>query len=184
VLLRPDGAVEVLPIFTVGHSNRSLEEFVAILQNAGIELVADVRTVPRSRANPQFNGDTLPNSLEAFGIGYQRFAELGGLRGRSKEIPPEVNGSWYNASFHNYADYAMSAAFAAELDQLMAAAEAKSTAIMCAEAVWWRCHRRIIADYLLVRGRTVLHLMGNDRVETASLTPAAELRDGVLIYPG
>jgi uncharacterized protein (DUF488 family) len=177
------GTAQVLPIFTVGHSNRSIEEFVAILQNAGIELVADVRTVPRSRANPQFNGDTLSNSLAAFGIGYQRFAELGGLRSRSKDVPPEVNASWRNASFHNYADYAMSDSFAAGLDRLMAVAETKSTTIMCAEAVWWRCHRRIIADYLIARGRTVLHLMGNDRVETASLTPAAKPRDGVLVYP-
>ena len=146
--------------------------------------MADVRTVPRSRANPQFNGATLPDSLEAVGIGYQRFAELGGLRSRSKEVVPEVNGSWRNASFHNYADYAMSDSFAAGLDRLTVAAEVQPTAIMCAEAVWWRCHRRIIADYLIVRGRTVLHLMGNGRVETASLTPTAEPRDGVLVYPG
>jgi len=178
------GTAQVLPIFTVGHSNRSLDEFVAILQEAGIKLVADVRTVPRSRANPQFNGDILPSSLEGFGIGYQRFAELGGLRSRSKDVPPEVNGSWRNASFHNYADYAMSDSFAAGLDRLTAAADIQPTAVMCAEAVWWRCHRRIIADYLIARGRTVLHLMGNGRVETASLTPAAEPRDGVLVYPG
>jgi uncharacterized protein (DUF488 family) len=178
------GTAQVLPIFTVGHSNRSLEEFAAILQDTGIKLVADVRTVPRSRANPQFNGDILPSSLEAFGIGYQRFAELGGLRGRSKDVPPEVNGSWRNASFHNYADYAMSDSFADGLDRLIAAADTQPTAVMCAEAVWWRCHRRIIADYLIARGRTVLHLMGNGRVETASLTRAAEPREGVLVYPG
>jgi uncharacterized protein (DUF488 family) len=178
------GAAQALPIFTVGHSNRTFEEFVAILQSAGVELIADVRTVPRSRANPQFNGDTLPNSLENFGIGYQHFAELGGLRGRSKEIPPEVNGSWRNSSFHYYADYAMSGSFADGLDHLAAVADPQPTAIMCAEAVWWRCHRRIIADYLIVRGRTVLHLIGNGRIEPASLTPAAEPCDGVLVYPG
>jgi len=174
----------VLPIFTVGHSNRSLEEFAAILRNAGIELVADVRTVPRSRANPQFNGDTLPISLEAFGIGYQRFAELGGLRSRSKEVSREVNGFWSNASFHNYADYAMSDSFAAGLHRLMSVAETQSTAMMCAEAVWWRCHRRIIADYLILHGRTVLHLMGGGRTEPARLTPEARPEDGVLVYPG
>ena len=174
----------MLPIFTVGHSNRSLEEFAAILRNAGIELVADVRTVPRSRANPQFNGDTLPISLEAFGIGYQRFAELGGLRSRSKEVSREVNGFWSNASFHNYADYAMSDSFAAGLHRLMSVAETQSTAMMCAEAVWWRCHRRIIADYLILHGRTVLHLMGGGRTEPARLTPEARPEDGVLVYPG
>lgn len=174
----------MLPIYTVGHSNRPLDEFVSILKGAEVELVADVRTVPRSRANPQYNGDALAVELQPFGIGYERFAELGGLRSRSKAVPPEVNGFWTNASFHNYADYAMSGTFAGGLDRLMAAAEAKPTAIMCAEAVWWRCHRRIIADYLIARGRTVLHLMGNGRVETASLTPAAEPRDGVLVYPG
>lgn len=171
-------------MFTIGHSNRSFEDFLAILAGAGVELVADVRTVPRSRANPQFNGDILPAQLGAHGIGYERFAELGGLRGRSKEIPPEVNGFWTNASFHNYADYAMSSAFADGLDRLRAVAETQSTAIMCAEAVWWRCHRRIIADYLILHGRTVLHLMGGGRIEPATLTPDARPEDGVLVYPG
>jgi uncharacterized protein (DUF488 family) len=174
----------MIPVFTIGHSNRSLEEFAAILEGAGADLVADVRTVPRSRANPQFNGDSLPASLEPFSIGYEHFAELGGLRGRSREVPPEVNGFWSNASFHNYADYAMSESFAAGLDRLLEVANARPTAIMCAEAVWWRCHRRIIADYLIARGRTVLHLMGERRIEPAQLTPAAEQRDGVLVYPG
>ena len=174
----------MLPVYTIGHSNWPFDNFAAILKGAGVELVGDVRTVPRSRANPQYNEDVLPAALEPLGISYRRFAKLGGLRGRSKEVPGEVNGFWSNASFHNYADYAMSDSFAAGLDRLMAVAETKSTAIMCAEAVWWRCHRRIIADYLIARGRTVLHLMGNDRVETASLTPAAKPRDGILVYPG
>lgn len=172
------------PIYTVGHSNRPLDEFVSILKGAGVELVADVRTVPRSRANPQYNGDALAAELEPFGIGYQRFAELGGLRGRSKAEPPEINGFWTNASFHNYADYAMSSTFAEGLDQLMEAAGTQSTAIMCAEAVWWRCHRRIIADYLILHGRTVIHLMGGGRAEPARLTPDARAEDGVLVYPG
>lgn len=178
------GAIQLLPIFTVGHSNRSLEEFAAILRNAGIQLVADVRTVPRSRANPPFNGDILPNSVDPFGIRYKRFAELGGLRSPSKDVPPEVNRFWHNASFHNYADYAMSDSFAAGLHRLMSVAETQSTAMMCAEAVWWRCHRRIIADYLILHGRTVLHLMGGGRTEPARLTPEARPEDGVLVYPG
>ena len=171
------------PIYTVGHSNRSLEEFVAILQSARVELVADVRTMPRSRANPKFNGATLPTSLEPFGIGYQRYGDLGGLRSRSKDVVPEVNGYWRNSSFHNYADYAMSESFSAGLDRLIAVADVRPTAVMCAEAVWWRCHRRIIADYLVARGRSVLHLMGSGRVEPAQLTPAAQHRDNHLVYP-
>jgi len=173
----------VLPVFTIGHSNRPFEDFAAILKDARVEQVADVRTVPRSRANPQYNADALPNELAGSGIEYERFTELGGLRGRSHEVPPEVNGFWQNTSFHNYADYAMSDSFAAGLDRLTAVAEKKSTAIMCAEAVWWRCHRRIIADYLIARGRTVLHLMGNGRIEPAQLTFAAENRGGILLYP-
>jgi uncharacterized protein (DUF488 family) len=173
----------MLPVYTVGHSNRSIDEFVAILESAGVQLVGDVRTVPRSRANPQFNSDILPTELDPFGIGYRRFAELGGLRSRSKDVPPELNGFWTNASFHNYADYAMSSTFADGIDRLMEVAQTQTTAIMCAEAVWWRCHRRIIADYLILHGRTVLHLMGGGRMEAASLTPDAKAEDGVLVYP-
>ena len=142
-----------------------------------------MRTVPRSRTNPQYNFDRLPDELGDWQIGYQRIAELGGLRGRSPEVPPEVNGYWENQSFHNYADYALSAEFERALDQLMAISAERPTAIMCAEAVWWRCHRRIIADYLLLRGRTVIHLMGNGRMEPARMTPSAEERDGRLVYP-
>ena len=174
----------MLPIYTVGHSNRQFDEFAAILNGAGVELVADVRTVPRSRANPQYNADVLALKLKPFGVGYERFADLGGLRSRSKDVPAETNGFWQNASFHNYADYAMSADFAAGLHRLMAVAETQSTAIMCAEAVWWRCHRRIIADYLILHGRTVLHLMGAGRAEPARLTPESKAEDGVLVYPG
>jgi len=174
----------MLPIYTVGHSNRPLDEFVSILTGAGVGLIADVRTVPQSRANPQYNGDALAVELEPFGIGYQRFAELGGLRSRSKDVPREINDFWQNASFHNYADYAMSSIFAAGLQRLMAVAETQSTAVMCAEAVWWRCHRRIIADYLILHGRAVLHLMGGGRNEPARLTPEARPEDGVLVYPG
>jgi uncharacterized protein (DUF488 family) len=98
-------------------------------------------------------------------------------------VPPEVNGFWQNQSFHNYADYALSEQFAAGLDDLLGISSTRRCAIMCAEAVWWRCHRRIIADYLLIRGRTVFHLMGNDRVEPAHLTPAAKVRHRLIIYP-
>jgi uncharacterized protein (DUF488 family) len=145
--------------------------------------VIDVRTVPRSRTNPQYNADALPDDLARWQIRYDRIAGLGGLRGRSRDVPPEVNGFWINQSFHNYADYALSPEFGVALDQLVAEAARQSTAIMCSEAVWWRCHRRIIADYLLQRGLPVLHLMGRGRVDPATLTPAAGERDDRLVYP-
>jgi uncharacterized protein (DUF488 family) len=172
-----------LPVYTIGHSTRSIEEFAEILRSAGVQWVIDVRTVPRSRTNPQFNADVMPAALEPWQIGYDRIAGLGGLRGRSREIAPEVNGYWENQSFHNYADYAFSGAFAEGLDQLERLSDARATAIMCSEAVWWRCHRRIIADYLLLRGREVFHLMAAGKVEPARMTPAARERDGRLVYP-
>ncbi|HEX5258040.1 MAG TPA: DUF488 domain-containing protein [Sphingomicrobium sp.] len=153
------------------------------LRAGAVELVVDVRTVPRSRTNPQYNFDVLPDSLAEWQVGYRRIAELGGLRGRSPTVPPEVNGYWENRSFHNYADYALSKEFEHGLEQLVALAGERRTAIMCAEAVWWRCHRRIIADYLLLRGRDVIHLMGERRMEPARMTSAARERDGRLVYP-
>jgi uncharacterized protein (DUF488 family) len=125
----------------------------------------------------------LAGELAPYQIGYERIADLGGLRGRSKMIPPDVNGFWENQSFHNYADYALSDQFEAGLDDLLSVSADRRTAIMCAEAVWWRCHRRIIADYLLERGRKVIHLMGEGRAEPARITPAARTSDGHLVYP-
>ena len=145
--------------------------------------MVDVRTVPRSRTNPQYNFDVLGDALAPWQIGYGRITELGCLRGRSHDVPPDVNGYWENQSFHNYADYALSPAFEHGLDRLIELAAEHPTAIMCAEAVWWRCHRRIIADYLLERGLPVVHLMGGNRSEPARLTPAATERDGHLVYP-
>ena len=171
------------PIYTVGHSTRTIDEFVEILRPAGVQRIVDVRTVPRSRTNLQYNADVLPGTLEESQIGYDRIAALGGLRGRSKTVPPDVNGYWENQSFHNYADYALSSAFADGLDQLQRLADDRLTAIMCSEAVWWRCHRRIIADYLLLHGREVFHLMGVGKIEPARITAAAKARDGRLVYP-
>jgi len=172
------------PFFTIGHSNRSLTDFVDILEGAGVAFVVDVRTVPRSRTNPQYNHDVLPESLAAFGIGYDHIASLGGLRGRDRNVPADVNAFWQNTSFHNYADYAMGGDFRAGLDRLLEHGRRQRSAIMCAEAVWWRCHRRIIADYLLVAGEDVFHLMGPGRVQPASLTAAAcAAGSGVLTYP-
>ena len=171
-------------IFTVGHSTRTIPQFADLLRCGPVSLVVDVRTVPRSRRNPQFNEDVLGSELAAYQIGYMRIAGLGGLRGRSHEVPSATNAYWENASFHNYADYALSDAFGQALAELLALSATQRCAIMCAEAVWWRCHRRIIADYLLARGRTVLHLMGSDRIEPARLTPGAQVSDGKVTYPG
>ena len=172
------------PFYTVGHSTRSIPEFVALLRIADIALVVDIRTVRRSRANPQFNGDTLPQSLAAFGIGYEHIVELGGLRGKAKDIPPSLNAFWANQSFHNYADYALSTEFLDGLDRLVSLGRQRRCAIMCAETVWWRCHRRIVADYLISCGETVFHLMDHDKVEPAKLTEGAKARDdGTLVYP-
>jgi uncharacterized protein (DUF488 family) len=171
------------PVFTIGHSTRSIAEFVEVLRSGPANLVVDVRTVPKSRRNPQYNEDALGEELAPYQVGYTRIANLGGLRGRSHEVPPRVNGFWENQSFHNYADYALSEEFASALDQLLAISCERRCAIMCAEAVWWRCHRRIISDYLLERGREVFHLMGGGKVVPARMTAGAEPKDGKLIYP-
>lgn len=172
------------PFYTVGHSNRTSDELIRILDEAGVRFVADVRTVPRSRAQPQFNADTLGATLREAGIGYEHLPALGGLRKRSREIPVTVNGFWENQSFHNYADYAMGETFAAGLRWLRWIGHASPCAIMCAEAVWWRCHRRIISDYLLLAGETVLHILGHGNTQPATLTSAARATPaGLVTYP-
>lgn len=173
------------PFFTIGHSNRSREEFAALLTAADIALVADIRKVPRSRANPQFNKDTLPDTLAASGISYEHVVALGGLRGKARTLPPDVNGFWTNQSFHNYADYALSEEFRAGFAHLRELGHKRRCALMCSEAVWWRCHRRIVADYLIARGETVFHIMGQARLEPARLTEGAVVRPGeTVVYPG
>ncbi|HET7730691.1 MAG TPA: DUF488 domain-containing protein [Usitatibacter sp.] len=173
------------PFFTIGHSTRTLEEFVALLEPNGVRRVIDVRSVPRSRTNPQYNKDSLPASLAPHGIGYEHIAALGGLRGRKADVPPEVNGFWENRSFHNYADYAMSsAAFREGLERLLQLGRRERCAIMCAESVWWRCHRRIITDYLMARGEAVFHIVSGDVPEPARLTAEARpAGGGGLAYP-
>ncbi len=161
-----------MPIDTIGHSTHTIDSFVELLRGAGVECVVDVRSIRRSRTNPQFNQDTLPASLAAHGIDYRVIAELGGRRGRQHTIDPVVNGYWENTSFHNYADWAMQAAFHAGLDELRELAHRRHCAIMCAESVWWRCHRRIIADHLLACGETVRHILPT-RIEPATPTAGA-----------
>jgi uncharacterized protein (DUF488 family) len=173
------------PFFTIGHSNRNLDEFVALLNDAQIDFIADIRTVPRSRANPQFNKDTLPAALAPFDILYEHMAALGGLRGKARTSSQHVNAFWTNKSFHNYADYALTAPFRAGLEQLLNEGRKRRCTIMCSEAVWWRCHRRIVADYLIASEEKVFHIMGQGRLEPAHLTPGAVLQPGgTIVYPG
>ena len=172
------------PFFTIGHSTRPIGEFVALLRYAEVRFVVDVRTVPRSRTNPQYNSDVLPASLFEFQIGYGHIAALGGLRGRQRDVPEPVNAFWQNQNFHNYADYALSENFRFGLNTLRDLGHQSRCAIMCAEAVWWRCHRRIITDYLIANGETVFHILGPGRIEPAHITDAAKLASGgALTYP-
>jgi uncharacterized protein (DUF488 family) len=179
----PQSPPDRSPVFTIGHSTRTIPEFVDLLRKGRVELVVDVRSVPRSRTNPQYNLDALPDALAAFQIGHTRIAELGGLRPKSKTVPPEVNAFWTNQSFHNYADYALTDEFHAGLARLVELNAERRCAIMCSEAVWWRCHRRIVADYLLIGGAQVFHLMAPARVEPAKLTEAATPTGDALVYP-
>ena len=172
------------PFFTIGHGTRSVAELAALLGANGVGRLIDVRTVPRSRTNPQFNKDAMPDSLAPFGIGYRHIAALGGLRGRATGVPPQVNAFWENQSFHNYADYATTPAFREGLEELLALGDGERCAIMCAETVWWRCHRRIITDYLLASGRDVFHIVGDEVPELAKITPNAVADGNVLVYPG
>jgi hypothetical protein len=172
------------PFFTIGHSTHPLPEFVTLLQGSEIETLVDVRSIPRSRTNPQFNRDTLPDSLAAHQIDYVHIAELGGRRSAAKGGAPSPNGYWTHPAFRNYADYAMTDAFREGFTQLLELGHRNRCAIMCSEAVWWRCHRRIIADYLLCRGETVLHIMDAQHTPAATLTPGAQPQaDNTLIYP-
>ena len=171
------------PIYTIGHSTKSIPDFVELLRVGKVQRVVDIRSIARSRTNPQYNRDTLPISLAAYQIEHAQIPELGGLRKKSKTVPPEVNGFWVNQSFHNYADYALSYEFRTGLDRLLELARYNDCAIMCAEAVWWRCHRRIVADYLLQKGREVVHLMGSSRAEPAMMNAAAQVAADGLIYP-
>ncbi len=170
--------------FTIGHSTRTISEFVRLLQIADIRIVLDVRTIPRSRTNPQYNKEILPESLAEFQVQYEHLPELGGRRGKSHDIAPEVNAFWVNQSFHNYADYALSESFRSGLDQLRKIGHVNRCAIMCSEAVWWRCHRRIITDYLLSANEDVFHILSEDHIDPAALTlGVVHLADGTLTYP-
>jgi len=169
---------------TIGHSNRSADELIGMLRAARVALLIDVRTFPRSRTNPAFNVEIFPDDLARVQIDYRHCAALGGRRGKQPAVDERTNALWRVQSFHNYADYAMSEAFAAALAELIALGQEQRLALMCSEAVWWRCHRRIITDYLLMAGHAVTHLMAPGRTEPARLTPGAkEGPNGTVVYP-
>jgi uncharacterized protein (DUF488 family) len=175
---------EIRTVYTIGHSTHPIAEFETLLQQVAVDMLVDVRSIPRSRTNPQFNTDVLPETLSEVQIGYRHLAALGGLRHKKKGAAPSQNTFWRVAAFRNYADYAATDVFRTGLDELRTLARDNCCAIMCAEAVWWRCHRRIIADYLLAEGVPVMHIMGLDKIDLAKLTPGARLQsNGTLVYP-
>jgi uncharacterized protein (DUF488 family) len=167
-------------VLTVGHSNRPLEDFLAMLQAHAVDLLVDVRTIPRSRHNPQFNGDTLPGPLASAGIEYVHMPGLGGLRHARKD---SANTGWRNPSFRGYADYMQTAEFTRNLEDLLRAAEGKRAAVMCAESVPWRCHRSLIADALTARGVPVNHIMSASRADPHRLTSFARIEGVAVTYP-
>jgi uncharacterized protein (DUF488 family) len=167
-------------IFTIGHSNHSIAEFIALLQSHGIKRLVDVRTIPKSRHNPQFNRDALAASVRRAHIAYTHLPKLGGLRHARLD---SVNTGWNNSSFRGFADYMQTPEFSAALARLEKLASTKLCAIMCAEAVPWRCHRSLIADALAVRGHAVRHIMTPTRANPHKLTPFARVRGTQITYP-
>jgi uncharacterized protein (DUF488 family) len=174
------GFKEMSSILTIGHSTRAIEEFVAMLKAHGIEMLIDIRTVPRSRRHPQFNKESLPETLARERIGYEHMAGLGGLR---KPRKGSVNRGWRNDSFRGYADYMQTPEFERSVDELVSAARNKRVAVMCAEAVPWRCHRSLLADALSVRGLRVAHIMSQTTANEHRLTPWALVEGTRITYP-
>jgi uncharacterized protein (DUF488 family) len=174
---RPKPSTSVL---TIGHSTRTLAEFIRLLQAHAVSRVVDVRTVPRSWHNPQFNKDSLPDSLKKVGLGYLHMPGLGGLRHAK---PDSLNMGWRNASFRGYADYMQTPEFEQGLEELIQLSQQERIAIMCAEAVPWRCHRSLIADALLIRGIRTEDIMSPTRGQLHTLTPFAKVRGTTITYP-
>lgn len=167
-------------VYTIGHSTRTADEFVALLKKHEVTRLADVRTVPRSRHNPQFNGDALAETLAAHRIGYVAFPGLGGFR---RAAPGSPNAGWRNASFRGYADYMQTDGFVSNLDALIALARKNVVAVMCAEAVPWRCHRSLIADALVVRHFRVEEIVSETKTSVHELTPFAVVDGTTIRYP-
>jgi uncharacterized protein (DUF488 family) len=168
-------------VYSIGHSTRPIEDFIALLDAHGVTQVADVRTIPKSRRHPHFAQEALRASLPAAGIAYRHFPGLGGLR---KPVPDSPNGGWRHAGFRGYADYMQTAAFETALAELILWSREKATAVMCAEAVWWRCHRQLIADALVARGVEVQHIMSDKAAPTHKLTAFARVDGPRVTYPG
>lgn len=168
--------------FTIGHSDRSLVDFLALLAEAEIDAVIDVRRLPGSNKFPWFNQAELAEALAEHGIAYHHEPGLTGRRPRQQDVPDDRNGFWTNRSFHNYADYALSEEFTEALARLRATAFNRPV-LMCSEAVWWRCHRRIITDHLLAHGDKVTHILGPGNTSQASMTEGAVVENGTVTYP-
>lgn len=172
------------PFFTVGHSNRILADFIELLRGCDVRVVVDVRKQPGSARYPQFDRDALEAELGGRGIGYRRPEGLAGRRPVSRDVPFAVNAWWENRSFHNYADHALSDDFQRALAELREWGRRQRAVVMCSEAVWWRCHRRIIADHLLAHGEDVRHIIGTEPAEEARLSEGAVVGPGhVVTYP-
>jgi uncharacterized protein (DUF488 family) len=167
-------------VYTIGHSTRTFEQFLGILRGFGIETIVDIRTIPRSRHNPQFNGDVLKVALEANDLVYVHLKGLGGLRHPTGD---KTNAGWRNASFRGFADYIQTAEFGEALKELIEIARKRSTVIMCAEAVPWRCHRSLIGDALLVSGLEVVDILDADKSKVHRMTPWAKVVEGRITYP-
>ncbi len=171
---------EPLVSYTVGHSTRELPAFLEVLRDHGIKQLVDVRTIPRSRKNPQYNAETLAQALGDAHIRYTHLAALGGLRRAARD---SINMGWRNASFRGFADYMRGSEFEKGVERLIELGSARPAAIMCAEAVPWRCHRSLIADALVVRGIRVRHILSSSQVREHTLTPFAEVKDRRISYP-
>jgi uncharacterized protein (DUF488 family) len=167
-------------LYTIGHSTRTMEQFIALLRAHDIQMVVDVRTIPKSRHNPQFGQDLLSPALHEAGIEYTQLAKLGGLRRAARD---SINTGWQNSSFRGYADYMATGEFEEGLEELKAMAQKKRVAILCAEAVPWRCHRSLIADALTIQGWQVLHIQSRKTARPHELTPFLKVDNGRIIYP-
>ena len=173
------------PFFTVGHSTRPIDEFISLLQPTGVTRIVDVRSFPRSRTNPQYNVDVLPHTLRVHGIGYEHVKALGGKRPRQKDVPEDLNAFWDVEGFRNYADYALGDEFRAGFEHLLETGDRERVAVMCAEAVWWQCHRMLLSDALVAREIDVEHILSAVSVQPHRLTPFAQIQAGGHVrYPG
>lgn len=168
-------------ILTIGHSTRTAEEFVALLNAHGVRQIADVRTVPQSGRHPQFNRETLAKNLAAHGIGYRHFSALGGLR---KPRADSINTAWRHPGFRGYADHMPTEEFCRGLSELLQFASSAPTSVLCAEAVWWQCHRRLLSDALVARGTPVYHILSTAAPKPHELSEFARVQDGAVTYPG